>query len=78
MTQTPTSCYCIRGTDSNGGIWIHRECIWPSCDSAGHRRYVKLKATKTAERMNKAGANVVVVKQELGFDSLWNDVEIQK
>ena len=68
-----TACYAIRGTDANGNDWFHREFIWPSCDSAGHRRYIKLKQTRKAERQNKGGWNVVVVYQELGEDGLWKD-----
>lgn len=69
-----TASFVIRGTDSNGGFFLTREFIWPSCDSADHRRYLKLKCDRKAERMNKAGANVAVTYQELECD-LWKDKE---
>ena len=68
-----TACYSIRGTDSNGHDWLHRELIWPSCDSPGQRRYIKLQLTRSAERKNKGGWNVAVVYQELGENGLWKD-----
>lgn len=73
MKTEVTACYVVRGTDSNGGPWMTRELIWPSCDSPGHRRYVKRTSEKKAARMNAAGANVSVQFQELTGD-LWKDV----
>lgn len=74
MISSVKACYMIRGTDSNGGVWMTREPIWQSCDSAGHRRYLRVQMLRKAERMNKSGANVTVHYQEIGDDGLWHDV----
>jgi len=67
------ACYVVRGVDSKGGPWMTRELIWPSCDSAGHRRYIRLLCQRKAERMNQAGATVAVSYQELDSNGLWKD-----
>lgn len=68
-----SACFVVRGTDSKGGVWMTREFIWPSCDSADHRRYIKLKCERKAARMNAAGADVSVQFQELSDKGVWCD-----
>lgn len=67
------ACYVVKGVDSNGNLWLSREFIWPSCDSPEHRKYLKLKCKRKAERMNHAGASVAFAYQELGQNGLWKD-----
>ena len=67
--------YVVKGVDSNGKQWITREFIWPSCDSPEHRKYLRLKCKRTAERMNQSGATVTVAYQELDQNRLWKDAK---
>jgi len=75
MSIDAQACYVVRGVDSLGGQWLTREMIWRSCDSPEHRKYVRLKAMKMAERMNQCGATVAVSYQELDSNLMWKDAE---
>lgn len=69
------TAFIIRGTDSTDCPYIHRELIWPSCDSPAHRKYIEAELTKRANRLNQRGYKLTVHFQVLDEKGLWTDSE---